>query len=143
MHISEQGLALIRRFEGFCSRAYRCPAGYWTIGYGHRIRAREDFAEGITPAEAEALLKQDAEQAALAVLRHVQVELAQGQLDALTSFVFNVGEGAFAASTLLKRLNGSDYAAVPEQLRRWVHAGGEIMPGLVARREAEAGVFTG
>jgi len=143
MQPSEQGLALIRRFEGFCATPYRCPAGYLTIGYGHRVGARESFPEPLSPEQAEALLARDAGAAGAAVSRYVTVALAQCQFDALTSFVFNLGAMAFARSTLLQVVNKGWHAEVPAQLMRWVNAGGKPLPGLAARRAAEAELYEG
>jgi len=80
--------------------------------------------------------------AAAAVNQHITVNLNQHQFDALVSFVFNVGAGAFQQSTLLQRLNAGRYDAVPGQLRLWNKGGGKVLPGLVTRREAEARLFT-
>lgn len=138
--INEAGLALIKEFEGCRLEAYQCPAGMWTIGYGHTRGVA--YGQSITQAQAEELLLQDVAQAANAVRNLVKVELNDDQLAALTSFVFNLGAKNLADSTLLRRLNEGDYECVPEQLERWVYAGGKKLPGLVRRRQAEAALFT-
>lgn len=91
---TQKGLDLIKRFEGFSSTVYICPAGHPTIGYGHLVRDHEMF-ETISPEEAEGLLRKDVESAERAVLRLVNVSLTDGQFDVLVSFTFNLGAGAF------------------------------------------------
>ncbi len=142
--ISEEALAHLKRWEGLRLDAYRDGGGVWTIGYGHTAAAgapRPEAGMTITEVEAERILRADLAWAERAVERHVAVPLGEGQFGALVSFVFNVGETAFAGSTLLRRLNAGDYAAVPEQLQRWVHDGGRRVEGLVNRRAAEAGLW--
>lgn len=137
--ISETGLALIKQWEGLRLRAYRCPAGVWTIGYGHTGNVRAGME--ITEEGADALLVSDLATFERAVARAVKVPLTQHQFDALVSFAFNVGVEAFRKSTLLRKLNALDYAAVPGELAKWVHAGGRKLDGLVNRRAAEAGLW--
>ena len=139
-HITQAGVDLIKRFEGFSHTVYICPAGYPTIGYGHVVKPqeREQFAGGITTEQAEALLRQDVQTAERAVLRLITVPLTDGQFDALVSFTFNLGAGALQRSTLRRKVNRGDHAAVPAEFRKWVWAGGRKLQGLVRRREAEA-----
>jgi lysozyme len=137
MQLSEAGLCLLRRFEGFRGRAYVDAAGLPTIGYGHRIVAAESFPDEITESRAAELLDRDVRAAELAVRRLVKVLLTQGQFDALVDFVYNLGAGRLAGSTLLARLNANNYEAAAEQLLRWDHSGAEVLAGLKARREAE------
>ena len=136
-HITQDGIDLIKRFEGFSSTVYICPAGYPTIGYGHLVRLGESYTE-ISETEAEELLRKDVESAERAVLRLVNVPLTDGQFDALVSFSFNLGNGAFQRSTLRRKVNRQAHAEVPEQLMRWVWAGGRKLNGLVSRRSTEA-----
>jgi lysozyme len=147
--LSDRGAAFIGRFEGFRGALYNDPTGHCTIGYGHLVhRGRcngnepAEFRDGISTARGVQLLKSDAGVAATAVNRHVAVKLSQQQFDALVSFTFNVGAGAFRDSTLLNRLNAGRFDAVPGQLRLWNKGGGVVLPGLVRRREAEAKLFT-
>jgi len=147
--LSGDGAQFIGRFEGFRGSLYNDAAGNCTIGYGHLVhRGRcngsepAEFKKGIGEQQAEELLRTDAQTAADAVRRFVHVPLNQAQFDALVSFVYNLGAGAFEGSTLLKDLNARNFAAVPGQLEQWVHAGGQVLAGLVARREAEARLFT-
>lgn len=144
MHMTEEGLALIRRFEGFRGEAYRCPAGIWTIGYGHTSAAGPPRVEpGMTMSEAEAarVLARDVERFAKEVRAALAREVSPAQFSALVSFAFNVGMGAFRTSSVLKRVNDGDFDAVPERLKLWVKAKGRTFPGLVRRRAAEAEMF--
>jgi lysozyme len=138
---SETAYALIRRWEGLRLRAY-WDNGQWAIGYGHR---GPDVKEGmtITQAQAEALLRQDVAEVETVIRSAVRVPLTQAMFDALVSFVYNVGAGAFRTSTLLKKLNAGDYAGAQQEFLRWVYAGGRVSSGLVARRQEEAAIFGG
>jgi len=139
-HITQDGIDLIKRFEGFSSTVYICPAGYPTIGYGHLVRSGESYTE-ISETEAEELLRKDVESAERAVLRLVNVPLTDGQFDALVSFTFNLGSGAFQRSTLRRKVNRQAHAEVPDQLMRWVWARGRMLRGLVIRRTSEASAY--
>ena len=142
-HLTDDGLALIKRFEGFAPEVYVCPGGWPTIGYGHVVRDGEQdrYADGIDEATAEALLRRDVEVAERAVLRLIRVPLEDGRFDALCSFVFNLGAGALQRSTLRRKVNRGEHGAVPAEFRRWVWAGGRRLKGLVRRREAEAVLY--
>jgi lysozyme len=137
---SQQGLALTEQFEGLRLTAYQDSVGVWTIGYGH---TGADVHPGLTISQqqASALLLNDVASAVATVNRLVSVPLTQNQFDALVDFVFNAGAGNFSGSTLLRELNAGDYAAAAAQFARWVHAGNQILPGLVARRKAEQDLF--
>lgn len=138
MQTSSEGLEFITKHEGEVLSVYDDVAGYPTIGVGHLIRDDDpDFSGGITHAQAIDLLREDAGHAEDSVSNRVTVALTQTQYDALVSFVFNIGGGAFRASTLLRLLNQGRYDDVPEQLRRWNKAGGKVVQGLINRREAE------
>ncbi|WP_333501004.1 lysozyme [Kluyvera genomosp. 2] len=139
-HVTEVGLNLIKRFEGFSPKIYICPAGYLTIGYGHVVLAHEKdrFATGITPAEATELLRKDVGIAERAVLRLISVPLTDGQFDALVSFTFNLGAGALQRSTLRRKVNRGEHEGAPAELMKWVWSAGKRLPGLVRRRKAEA-----
>lgn len=123
---------------------YRCPANILTIGFGHTKGVKKNMR--LTKQEAENLLRDDMKIYEADVKRLVDVPLTQYQFDALVSFVFNLGSGAFSGSTLRKKLNAGDYSAVPAQLMRWNKArvGGKLQPltGLTRRRAAEAALFT-
>ena len=139
MQISKEGLALIKKFEGFESRAYLCPAGVWTIGYGHTKDVKE--GDEWSQAHAEHMLEIELEEFCEYVNKMVKVPLEQYQFDALVAWVYNLGAGNFKESTLLKVLNQGDYDDVPHQIKRWNKAGGRVLQGLVRRREAEALLF--
>lgn len=149
MSLSDSGARFIARFEGFRSRLYNDAAGHCTIGFGHLVhhgpihgKEPQELAAGITRARALELLQEDADKCAVAVRTSVKVPLNQQQFDALVSFAFNVGTGAFRESTLLRKLNAGDYDAVPTQLNRWVKAGERTLEGLVRRRAAEGALFS-
>ena len=139
-HITQEGLDLIKRFEGFSPTIYTCPAGYPTIGYGHLVRDRERdrFTGGISREEAEELLKRDVLWAERGVLRLISVPLTDGQFDALVSFTFNLGTGALQRSTLRRKVNRKEHGEVPGEFMRWVWAGNRKLRGLVVRRAHEA-----
>lgn len=158
MRLSERGLAALCALEGFRARPYRDVAGQMTVGYGHlmtrpevltgKIRIGMDYVSlrdgrGLSEAEGRALLAQDVAVAERAVTDWVMMPLGVREADALIIFTYNVGAGAFGKSTLLKKLNAGEYKAVPEQLRRWVYAGGEWCEGLENRREAEIKIWQG
>ena len=136
-HITQEGLDLIKRFEGFSPTIYICPGGYPTIGYGHVVKKHEDFSNGINEVEAENLLRQDAGIAERLVLRLIHVPLTDGQFDALVSFTFNLGCGALQRSTLRRKFNREEYGDVPKQFMRWIWAGGRKLRGLIRRRKSE------
>ena len=142
--MSEQGIALLKTFEGFSATPYICPAGVLTIGYGHVIKPSECLTEApISREEAEIILKQYVKESEQAVTRLVRVELCQEQFDALVSFAYNVGIKAFEKSTLLKKLNAGKPLEAALELEKWVFAGGKRLPGLVNRRKMERILFSG
>lgn len=143
MKIGANGLDLIKGFEGLRLKAYRDSAGIPTIGYGHTKTARMGMK--ITGADAEELLRRDLATAEGAVNLRVEVPINQNQFDALVSFVFNLGGGAFRRSTLLRLLNAEDYAGAADQFPRWNKArvNGVLvaLKGLTRRRAAERALF--
>jgi lysozyme len=139
MNTSRTGIELIKKFEGCVLKAYKCPAGVWTIGYGHTSGVKE--GQIITETQAEDYLRQDIEKFELTVNNLVNVPLNQNQFDALVSFCYNLGAGNLKSSTLLKLLNKRDYIGAAEQFDRWVYAGGKKLSGLVKRRSAEKELF--
>lgn len=140
MNISDEGLALIKKFEGLRLEAYFDSVGVLTIGYGH---TGQDVTEGmkIDEAVADALLRRDVASAEGCVNGCVTVEITQQEFDALVSFAFNLGCRTLKNSTLLRKLNASDYDGAALEFPKWCHAGGKELPGLVARREAEQALF--
>ena len=141
MEISQEGLSLIKKFEGCELESYKCAAGVWTIGYGSTNGVEEGME--ISQERADMLLLEDVEIFEEAVNKLVEVPLEQNQFDALVSWTFNLGSTNLQNSTLLKVLNNEDYEGVPSQIKRWNKAGGEVLQGLVRRREAEALLFEG
>jgi len=135
---------LVRTFEGFRGVAYLCPAGVWTIGHGHTSMAGEPRVfpgMRITRKDADAVLAQDLALFGRSVSKYVKVTLNDNQFGALVSFAFNVGEAAFAKSSVLAAVNARDFDAVPRRLNLWVKANGKVLPGLVKRRTAEGLLF--
>lgn len=140
-HISASGLDLLKMFEGLRLDSYADAAGVQTIGYGHT--GGVSAGEHIGPQRAAQLLQKDVGWAERAVRHSVKVPLTQGQFDALVSFTYNVGEGAFKGSTLLDKLNVGDYGGAQAEFGRWTHAGGQQLAGLAKRRQEEAELFGG
>jgi lysozyme len=144
MNITDEGLDLIRRFEGFRTQAYRDAAGVWTIGYGHTSAAgspKVKPAMKITRKEAEVILARDVRMFASAISAHIRKPLTDGQFSALVSFAYNVGVENFRKSSVLRAVNAGDFAAVPRRLSLWVRSRGRVLPGLINRRAAEAACF--
>jgi lysozyme len=139
---SKDGLTLTEQFEGCRLVAYQDQVGVWTIGYGH---TGSGVVSGltITQDQAEDLLTSDVAASAAYVNAAVMVELQQNEFDALVDFVFNLGRGAFAGSTLLKNLNAGQFDAAAAQFDLWDHAGGQVVAGLLRRRQAEQAMFQG
>ena len=123
MKVSDAGLDLIKHSEGFVDHIYEDSAGLPTVGYGHLLTADDKasgrFLKGITWEQATDLLRIDVGVAEQTVSTLVKVPLNQNQFDALVDFTYNLGRNALAVSTLLKRLNAGDYAAIPGQLMLW------------------------
>jgi lysozyme len=145
IEVPQAAIDLAKRFEGFCrvpksdpDRAYPyvCPAGFWTIGYGHLCDAKHT---PITMEEGEAYLAADMANAIRATLRCCPVLATEpeNRLAAIVDFTFNLGAGRLQTSTLRRRINQLDWAGAALELRKWVHGGGRVLPGLVVRRQAE------
>ena len=139
MKTSEKGIELIKKFEGCKLTAYKCPAGIWTIGYGHTRNVHK--GEVITQQQADELLKQDllVYEAGINVMK---LNINQNQFDSLVSFAFNLGLGALQKSTLLKRIkvNPND-PKIKDEFLRWSYAGGKQLKGLLLRRQAECDLY--
>lgn len=141
MRISEAGVDLIKAFEGCKLESYKCPAGIWTIGYGH---TGSDVTSGLSidEQEAESLLYDDLAQFENGVNKLTQeLDITQGMFDALVCFSYNVGLGNLAKSTLLKLLKQNKVLEASEQFKVWNKAGGKELAGLTRRRNAEAELF--
>ena len=138
---------LAKQFEGFERRVkrgteiaavpYVCPAGFWTIGYGHLCDQKHPQ---ITEAEAEVYLARDLQTALAATLRYCPVlsTESEGRLAAIVDFTFNLGAGRLQASTLRRRINQRDWEGAVRELSKCIHGGGKVLNGLVVRRHAEA-----
>ena len=146
IEVPQAAIDLAKRFEGFCrvpksdpDRAYPyvCPAGFWTIGYGHLCDATHP---PITMEEGEAYLAADMAIALNATLRYCPMLATEpeGRLAAIVDFTFNLGATRLHASTLRRRINQRDWLGAEQELLRWVYAGGRVLPGLVLRRKAES-----
>ena len=148
--VPKAAIDLAKRFEGFERKAkrgieitavpYICPAGFWTIGYGHLCDPKHP---PITEADAEVYLARDLQTALAATLRYCPVLATEpdGRLAAIVDFTFNLGAGRLQTSTLRRRVNQRDWIAAAQELRRWVYGGGKVLPGLVARRSAETALL--
>lgn len=141
MNTSRNGIELIKRFEGCRLKTYICPAGVFTIGYGH---TGADVKSGlkITQEEAETLLKNDLKAFEKGVQRIIKKELTQNQFDALVSFAYNLGLESLRKSTLAKLINQGKIKEAANQFERWVYANGVKLNGLIRRRKAEKELFT-
>lgn len=136
IRITDEFVSKVAEFEGLRTRAYKCPGGVWTIGYGHAAGVKP--GQRCTRLQAEAWLREDLAMAANEVGK-LGLELTQGQAEALVDFVFNLGINALKGSTLLKKIRaGASTGEIQSEFRRWVYAGGEVQKGLVKRREWEA-----
>ncbi len=149
MAIPEAAIELAKRFEGFHrvpkhdphrAYPYLCPAGYWTIGYGHLCQPDHP---PISEEEGESYLAADLQIALRATLRYCPVLATEpeNRLASIMDFTFNLGAGRLQTSTLRRRVNQRDWAAAGTELGRWVRGGGQILPGLVVRRQAEAALL--
>ena len=146
MRVPVAAIELAKRFEGFHrlpradpgrAHPYICPAGFWTIGYGHLC---DPAHPPISVVEAEVYLARDLQTALAATLRYCPVLATEPEerLAAIVDFTFNLGVGRLQTSTLRRRVNQQDWVAAGMELRRWIYGGGKVLPGLVKRREAEA-----
>ena len=139
MKTSPKGIALIKKFEGLRLKAYLCPGGVWTIGYGHTAGVKPGMV--ISEAQAEEFLKADL----ISFERYLNglgLALNQNQFDALISLIYNIGIGNFQKSTLLRkaRINANDNSIMDEFLR-WVYSKGRVLPGLQRRRLREMKLY--
>jgi len=139
MKTSEKGLELIKKHEGLTLKAYKCPAGVWTIGYGHTGGVNP--SDVITKEKAVEFLKEDVRESETAINGNLK-NLNQNQFDALVSFVFNTGSGNFLRSTLLKKAKvNPNERTISDEFQKWVHAAGKVLPGLVKRRKEESELY--
>jgi lysozyme len=135
--IPQFALNLAKACEGFSSVPYVCPAGFWTIGYGHLCK--KDHPP-ISEEEGEYYLAMDMQASYEAVVKYCPILLGQSapRLAAIIDFTFNLGAGRLQTSTLRKRVNDGNWSESAYELKRWIWGGGRKLPGLVKRREIEA-----
>ncbi len=138
---SQEGISLIKSFEGCELTAYRCSANVPTIGYGHTAGVSD--GDTCTQEEAETMLAEDLVEFEDYVKNYVESELQQNEFDALVAWTYNLGPANLKESTMLKELNSGNFEEVPRQMKRWNRAGGEVLDGLIRRREAESRLFKG
>ena len=137
MKTSYKGLTIIKDHEGLELEAYKCPAGVWTIGYGHTKGVKK--GDKCSKADAEAWLVEDVDSAEKAV---AALKLNQNQFDALVSFTYNLGSGNLKKSTLYKKAKvDPDDESIREEFAKWVNSNGKPLPGLIRRRAAEAELY--
>ena len=146
MEISDNGISLLKDFEGCSLTAYQDAAGVWTIGYGWTqpvdgIPIHEGMV--ITQEKAEELLREGVKQYEKPVNDNVLIDIEQHQFDALVCFTYNLGAANFISSTLLKKLNAGDFQVAADEFLRWNRAGGEVLFGLIRRRAYERDLFLG
>lgn len=141
--INANGLKLVKHFEGLYLKAYKDSVGVWTIGYGHTGLQHKDgtvySGRVISEQKAEELLRYDMRQFEERVETFVKVPVDDNQFSALVSFDFNTG--GLGKSTLLKKLNASDYRGAADQFLLWDKAGGKTLAGLTRRRKSERNLF--
>jgi lysozyme len=139
MRVSDICFEKIQEFEGLRLTAYKCPAGVWTIGFGHTKGVK--MGQTITKSQAETLLRGDLLPCEEYV-RGLNLELTQGQFDALVDFCFNLGTAALQRSTLLQKIRTkADEQTIRGEFAKWVNSGGARLQGLVKRRAWEADRF--
>jgi lysozyme len=144
MKMTKAGLDLVKTFEGFRAKSYRCPAGVWTIGYGHTSMAgKPDVKPGmvISKAEGERILMNDLRVYEAGVRSAIKVNLTPNQYSACVSLCYNIGVGAFRRSSVARFCNRSQWKNAADAFALWNKAGGKVLPGLVRRRAAEAALF--
>lgn len=142
MDISEKGIKFLIEWEGLRLEPYKDAAGLWTIGVGHLIGKDLDGWGKISHEKAIDILRSDLSTSEAAIERLVTISLEQHEFDALVSFVFNIGAGAFSRSTLLRKLNQGDKSGAAREFIRWNVAGGRVVRGLTRRRQRETLLFS-
>jgi lysozyme len=142
MDYSASGLKLTEQFESCSLTAYQDIKGVWTQGWGHTFGINA-ASPPITQQQADDWLLEDVQAACIAVNRYVTVSLTQGQFDAMVDWVFNLGVGNFLSSTMLKLLNAGDFAGAAVEIDKWDHSSGQVIAGLLRRRQSETDEFNG
>ncbi len=141
MKVSKNAINLIKKYEGCRFEAYKCPAGIWTIGYGHTINVKK--GDVINELQAETFLAIDLQKLEifLNVFVVINCDLTQNEFDALISFIFNIGTDAFKNSTLYKKLLAHDKKGASDEFDKWIYAGKQKLAGLIKRRADEKLLF--
>ena len=144
MRTNKAGLDLIKEFEGWRAKAYKCPAGVWTIGYGHTSMAGAPTVKPgmvITREEGEQILRRDLKIYEDGVKTAIRVPLNSNQFSACVSLCYNIGVGGFRKSSVARFCNQSQWQKAADAFALWNKAGGRVLPGLTRRRAAEASLF--
>ena len=145
MKTSQQGLDLIKRYEGYKAKPYKCPAGLWTVGYGHLIGDGHTLPNNcnriFTLEEINALLAKDVIRFERGIERYISIPITQNMFDALISFSFNLGLGTLQRSSLRQKINRGDFEGAKKVLLKYNKANGKVLKGLDLRRKAEAMLF--
>ncbi len=137
---SQQGIKLIKYFEGFKAQPYVCSGGYLTIGYGHKLLPSDPY-KNITIEKANQILQKDLLRIERSVIKYIDVEINDDQFAALVSFTFNLGPAALQRSTLRQKINYGYFNEASKEFLKWVYAGGKKINGLVRRRKIERNLF--
>lgn len=140
MRLTDEGISLVKSFESLKLKAYKCPSGILTIGYGHTLAVKE--GQTCTEKQANDFLLDDLKVSTNFVSKHVKSNITENQFSALVSFVFNCGIGNFQKSTLLKKVNiNPNDATIRDEFMKWNKGGGKVLAGLTIRRKAEADLY--
>jgi lysozyme len=145
MKVNSEGYALLKRFEGCVLKAYKCPAGVWTIGFGNTFYedgTKVKEGDVITQKRADELAKFIVEQFANSIREMIKQPLNENQFSACVSLAYNIGTGGFKKSSVLRKLNANPLdASIADSFRLWNKGGGKVLRGLVSRREAEIQLY--
>jgi len=145
MKVNAEGYALLKKFEGCVLKAYKCPAGVWTIGFGNTFYedgTKVKEGDVITQQRADELAKYIVEQFATSIRAMIKQQLSENQFSACVSLAYNIGTGGFKKSSVLRKLNANPTdPTIADSFRLWNKGGGVILKGLVRRREAEIALY--
>lgn len=146
MMMTEEGISLIKKYEGCKLTAYKCPAGVWTIGYGNTFYENGSTVkpgDKITQERADQLFRNILEKKFVEPIRKLIVsDINDNMFSAIVSFTYNVGIGNLKSSTLLKKVNANPYdQTISLEFKKWVKSAGKVLPGLVRRRESESDLY--
>jgi lysozyme len=145
MKVNAEGYALLKKFEGCVLKAYKCPAGVWTIGFGNTFYedgTKVKEGDVITQQRADELAKYIVEQFATSIRAMIKQPLNENQFSACVSLAYNIGTGGFKKSSVLRKLNVNPTdPTIADSFRLWNKGGGVVLKGLVRRREAEIQLY--